>query len=93
MEIFCKAYHQAGSLRGMGVALGYPARQGLNGVTRDMWLGRRGIPRDRVPCLLKLTDVSLNYFSSNIISKEESKEVDSWVDYYEEYKVRHNITE
>lgn len=90
MELFSKAYCEEGSLSLIGVALGYRSRPGLNGVSRDMWLGRSGIPRNRVARLLKLTGVSLDEFIKNIIPKEESEEVLDWLRYYEAYKLRKN---
>jgi hypothetical protein len=90
IELFCKAYYKAGSLASIGVEMGYKSRRGLNGVPRDMWLGRSGIPRKHIASLLTLTGVSVNELFKNIVTKEESQEVDNWMKLYEEYKLRNN---
>jgi hypothetical protein len=85
-SLFCRAYSKAGSLAGIGTAMGYRSRAGLNGVPRDMWLGRSGISRKHIDGLLKLTSVSLDELCKNIIAKEESEQLDNWMTIYQEYK-------
>lgn len=87
--LFCRAYAKAGeSLGALGRAMGYPARDGLNGTTRDMWLGRRGIPAYRIKRLAQLSDLSIKSIQAEIIPKEQNIEAFSWTVIYNEYKTK-----
>jgi len=87
--LFCKAYKKAGeSLAAIGRDIGYPARDGLNGTIRDMWLGVTGIPRHRIERLAKYVGVPLNSIKTHLVSREENTPIDDWVIIYKNYKRR-----
>ncbi len=87
-KLFSKAYDKSGSLRGIAIDMGYPGRPGLNGVARDMWLGKRSIGKHKVEYLLKLTGISLEEFTANIITKDKSVETENWTQAYTDYKLK-----
>lgn len=83
--LFCKAYREAGSLAAIGRKMGYPARRGLNGVSRDMWLGKIGIPRHRIQALANLAGMNMEDVISNIIPKQRNVQSDDWQKIYARY--------
>jgi hypothetical protein len=86
VKLFSKAYDKSGSLGGIAKDMGYHGRPGINGVARDMWLGKRGIGRNKIETLLKLTGIQLSELMKNVTVKEKSVEVESWMQSYNEYK-------
>jgi len=85
--LFCICYSNCGeSLRQVGIALRYISRPGLNARARDMWLGRKGIPRYRIERLSKLSRIPLNTLYSHLVSKEKNVLIDDWVPVYEMFK-------
>lgn len=88
IKLFSKAYEKSGSLGGISKEMGYPSRPGINGVSRDMWLGKRGIGRDKIMRLLRRTGISFDELLKNVIPKECSEEIDSWQIAYLDYKAK-----
>src|SRR5437899_8106811 len=71
--LFCKAYKQTGSLRGIAAEMGYISKPGVNGGVREMWKGTKGIPFKRLQALTKLARVTDEEVESNLIPKTESQ--------------------
>lgn len=89
--MFCICYKNSGeSLRQVAISIGYPSRPGLNARARDMWLGRKGIPRHRIEKLSTLSGISLNEIYKYMVSKENNVLIDDWVPVYGAFKRRHS---
>jgi hypothetical protein len=85
--LFCICYYESGeSLGSIAVSLGYPKVPGVNGRARDMWLGRKGIPRHRIEKLKKLSGISLNDLYNHIVPKENNVLICDWAQVYTRFK-------
>jgi hypothetical protein len=85
-KLFSHAYDKGGSLAGIGVIMGYLSRPGLNGTSRDMWLGLHGIPKDRILCLCEAIDFSLKEVLKHTIEKNKNVIFKDWHSEYLKYK-------
>ena len=86
--LFSLCYQKAGSLREIGIEMGYTPTRGLNGMARNMWLGRNGIPWYRIEALSKLSGLHMECIYSSIVSKDENIPIDDWVPAYEKFQTK-----
>ena len=76
--IFSRVYEKAQSLSQVGVEMGYKNRRGLNNTPRDMWVGKIGIPKERLINLAKFAKIKIDTIVKYVIDRKENVQLDDW---------------
>jgi hypothetical protein len=82
INLFCRIYEKEKSLRGIARVMGYDVRPGVNGVIRNIWLGKNCIPDHRMVKIMDYLKISKKEINQNISKLKENDIISDWYESY-----------